>query len=70
MTCIAAHQVPKLLEEKFTLLRYFSQVTSNVKEGRLSQVAVLHFLFYHALFSCHYIVLNFPFRWPPYICLL
>ena len=27
MTCIAAHQVPKLLEEKFTLLRYFSQVT-------------------------------------------
>ena len=26
MTCIAAHQVPKLLEEKFTLLRYFSQV--------------------------------------------
>ena len=31
VTCIAAHQVPKLLEEKFTLLRYFSQVTRTAK---------------------------------------
>ena len=31
VTCIAAHQVPKLLEEKFTLLRYFSQVTRTDK---------------------------------------
>ena len=26
MICIALSQVPKVLEEKFTLLRYFSQV--------------------------------------------
>jgi len=34
VTCIASHQVPKVLEEKFTLLRYFSQyMDENLTDG-------------------------------------